>query len=96
VFRSRPASLALVGLFVWPTGCSTYTQIEPAEVADHYQVRVTTTDGERQTIKNPRVEADRITGENARAIPMDQVAEFEAVARTRSQWRSSASWLSGS
>ena len=77
--RSRAASLLLVGLFLWVTGCSTYTQIQPAEVADHYQVRVTTTDGERETIKNPRVEADKITGENARAIPLNQVAELEAV-----------------
>ena len=77
--RSRPVSLALVGLFVCVTACSTYTQIEIGEVSDHHQVRVTTTDGERETIRDPRVEAESIVGDKARAIPLDQVIELEAV-----------------
>ena len=79
MFRNRPVSLALVGLFVWVTGCSTYTQIEPNEVADHYRVRVTTTGDARETIEHPRIEDDRIVGESALSIPLDQVAEVEAV-----------------
>jgi len=46
VFRNRPVSLALVGLFVWVTGCTSWTQIGVSEVADHGKVRVTLTDGE--------------------------------------------------
>ena len=86
MFRNRFVSLALVGLFVWVTACSTYTQIGIGDVADHGKVRVTKTDGERETIKDPRVEVDSIKGlvEKAgylrpRAIPMDEVAALEAV-----------------
>jgi hypothetical protein len=62
VFRNRPVSLALVGLFLWVTGCTSYKQIQLAEVADHGEVRVTTIDGERATVHDPRVEADSIKG----------------------------------
>ena len=92
MFRSRPVLLALVGLFVWVTGCRSYSQIELSEVADHGKVRVTLTDGENATIRDPRVEADSIKGlaENNKAlgvsqdrapwaIPLDQVAALEAV-----------------
>ena len=44
------------------TGCSSYRQIEIGEVADHGKVRVTLTDGERETLHDPYVEADSITG----------------------------------
>jgi len=50
VFRSRPVSLALVGLFVWVTACTSYRQIELAQVADYGQVRVTFADGERVVV----------------------------------------------
>ncbi len=79
MIRSRPVSIALVGLFLWLTGCSSYTQIELGEIADHGKVRVTTTDGDRTTIHNPRVEADSIKGADAGAIPMDAVVKLEAV-----------------
>ena len=81
MFQSRPVSIALVGLFLWVTGCSTYTQIEPGEVADHDKVRITTTDGETLDYYDPRVEADSIKGrvredsEVVYAIPLDRVAE---------------------
>ena len=78
VYRSRPVSLALVGLFVWVTGCTSYKQIELSEVADHGKVRVTLTDGERETVADPRVEADSIKGKDSAAIPLNQVAEVEA------------------
>jgi hypothetical protein len=79
VIRSRTVSLALVGLFVWVTGCSSHTQIELGEVADHGKVRVTLIDGERETIHDPWVEGDSIRSTDADAIPLGQVAEFEAV-----------------
>ena len=86
MFRSRPVSLALVGLFIWLTGCTSYKQIELSEVADHGKVRVTTIDGERETVHNPRVEADSIKGhvnegaeQVARTISVDQVVELEEV-----------------
>jgi len=71
--------LALVGLFIWVTACTSYKQIQLGEIADYGKVRVTTTIGERQTIREPRVEADSIRGKDAYAIPLDQIAEFEAV-----------------
>lgn len=86
MFRSRGGSLALVGLLVWVTGCTSYTQIQLDKVADHGKVRVTTIDGERETVHSPRVEADSIKGQVnqgvehvARTIPVDQVVELEAV-----------------
>jgi hypothetical protein len=78
VYRSRPISLALIGLFVWLTACTSYKQIELSEVADYGKVRVTLTGGERETFADPRVEADSIKGKDAAAIPLDQVAEVEA------------------
>jgi hypothetical protein len=89
VFRSRPVSLALVGLFVWVTACTSYKQIELAEVADHGKVRVTLVDGERETVREPRVEADSIKGfgEKVRpdvkdraplSISFDQIETLEA------------------
>ncbi len=87
--RSRPISLALIGVFVWLTSCTSYKQIQIADVVDHGKVRVTTTDGERATVHDPRLEADSIKGQVnegvehaewiARSIPVDQVIELEAV-----------------
>jgi hypothetical protein len=83
--RRRPVSLILVGLFIWVTACSTYTYVEPGEVADHGKVRVTTSDGEREAVYEPWVRADTIRGRSrqneARAIPMDQVVGLEAVGK---------------
>ena len=86
MLRSRPVSLALVGLFVWMTGCSTYTQIELNEVGDHGKVRVTLTDGERETLRDPRVEGDSIKAvvkegdyRRPRSISVGKVVELEAV-----------------
>ena len=90
MFRSRPVSLTLVGLFVWVTACSSYSQIELGEVADHGKVRVTLTDGERETIHDPSVVTDTIRGhvksryereysDPIVVIPLDQVSTLEAV-----------------
>jgi len=94
VFRSRPVSLALVGLFVWVSACTTYTQIGLNEVADHEKIRVTTSDGERDIIRDPRVDGDSIKGhlqQERRVIinplwsmPVDHVAELEAVGTSAS------------
>ena len=78
MFRNRAASLALVGLFVWLTGCTSYTQIGLGEIAAHGKVRVTLTGGERETIREPRVEADSIKGSEA-AFAVTEVAKLEAV-----------------
>lgn len=90
MFRSCPVSLALVGLFVWVTGCSSYQQIQIADVADHSKVRVTLTGGDRFRLYDPIVGADSITGhekpEGRRyasdriiANPLDQVSMVEAI-----------------
>jgi hypothetical protein len=77
------------------TACSTYTQIQPGEVADHGKVQVTTIDGEKHNVYDPAVEADSIRGrikESARiggdrwsdsvvVIPLESVREI-AVAGT--------------
>ena len=76
--RSRPISLALVGLFVWLAACTSYTQISLDEVSDYAKVRVTTVEGVRETVADPRVETDSIKGKDSAAIPLDQVAEVEA------------------
>ena len=60
MFRNRPVSLALVGLFVWVTACASYKQIEPAQVADYDEVRVTFSDGEQLGLKDVTVEGDSI------------------------------------
>ncbi len=78
MFRNRPVSLALVGLFIWLTACSSYSQIGLAEVADHGKVRVTLTDGERETVRDPWIEADSIRGREA-VFALDQVTKLEAV-----------------
>jgi hypothetical protein len=80
----------LVGLFVWLTACTTYTQIEPGEVADHDHVRVTLSDGQKTELHEPALDADSLRGrvkEVARiggyrwsdsvvVIPLESVAEI--------------------
>jgi hypothetical protein len=53
--------LALVGLFVWVTACTSYKQIEIGEAADHGEVWVTFADGERIVLQEVTVEGDRGT-----------------------------------
>lgn len=77
--RCRPVYLALLGLLLWTTACTSYSAIGVREVADHGKVRVTTMDGERRTIHDPRVEADSIKSRDATAIPLDQVSTLENV-----------------
>ena len=77
--RCRPLSVAWVGLFLWTTACTSYSAIGVHEVPDHGKVRVTTVDGERQTIHDPRVEADSIKSRDATAIPLDHVSTLESV-----------------
>ena len=90
MFRSRPVSLALVGLFVWVTGCHSYKQIELAEMADCGKVRVTLTDGSQIIQTDVTVEGDSIhywqkaeppaKYEAMRvASPLDQVEAVELV-----------------
>jgi hypothetical protein len=81
VFRNRAVSLALVGLFLWLTACTSYKQIERAQVPDHGSVRVTLADGERETLDRPWLTADSIKGYRhieTLSIPLDQVELVEA------------------
>ena len=81
--RNRTVSLAVVGLLVWVTACTSYRQIEIGEVADHDKVRITTTDGEALDYYDPRVEADSIKGRGHKdgemlfALPLNRVSEVE-------------------
>lgn len=84
--RNRAVSSLLVALFLWVTACTSYTQIPLDEVADHGKVRITTIDGKRETVHNPRVQADSIKGhvnkgsveQAAWTVSVDQVAIIEA------------------
>ena len=91
MIRSRPVSLALVGLFVWVTGCTSYSQIEPREVADYGKARVTLDDGRRFVVAHPQIEADSLVGFKAESwtardrvytdsvrVALDQVETLEA------------------
>jgi hypothetical protein len=62
VFRRRPVSLALVGLFLWVTGCQSYKQIPPYAIEGQEKVRVTLADGEREIIRDPVIESDSLRG----------------------------------
>ena len=89
--RNRAVSLALIGLFVWTTACTTsYKQIDIGELPYHNRVRVTRTDGERETLLDPVVVNDAISGRADKArrsndpvvplvIPLEQVSELESV-----------------
>ena len=82
MFRNRPVSLALVGLFVWVTGCHSYKQISIGELRDHTTVRVTLTNGEREEVYYPGVVAGLIRGETDDgfvAFFPESVAKIEAV-----------------
>ena len=68
MFRSRPVSLALIGLFLWVTGCTSYKQIEVGEVTHHGKVRVTFTDGERETLRDPWVDGDSIKAYTSESV----------------------------
>ena len=80
--RSRPVSLALVGLFLWVTACTSYRQIEISEVPDHGKVRVTSVSVGSSVVRNPAIEADSIkgtVGDYDYAIPLAGVEQVEAV-----------------
>ena len=90
MFRNRPVSLALVGLFVWVTACASYKHIEPSELADYDEVRVTFSDGEQLVLSDVTVEGDSIyywqkAEQSAHysavrvSSPLDQVVETEVV-----------------
>jgi hypothetical protein len=79
VYHRRAVSLALVGLLVWVTGCYNYTPIGPSQVGYYGRVRVSTIDGERKVISEPRVEADSLRGKDVRTIALIQVAELEGI-----------------
>jgi len=55
-------SLLLAGMTISLAACTTYTQIGMGEIPEHDRVRVTTTDGERHDVREPRIEADSIKG----------------------------------
>ena len=63
------------------TACTSYKQIGIVEIANHGAVRVTTIDGERETLDRPWLAADSIKGYShleTLSIPSDQVEVVEA------------------
>ena len=82
MLRNRPVSLALVGLFVGVTACTSYTPIDIAEWLDHGKVRVTSVSTGSTEIRDPFVEADSLrgtVGDYDYAIPLAGVSVVEAV-----------------
>ena len=81
MFRNRPVSLALVGLFVWVTGCTYHSQLVLDEVDQYGKVHVTTPTG-LETLYEPTVVSDTLTGltedGEGRAIPLKDVLKLEA------------------
>jgi hypothetical protein len=83
--------LLLIALFLWQTGCSTYTQIQPGEVSDFDHVRVRLADGDRRDLYHPYLEADTIRFNAAQgprspnvtptlfSIPLDRVTEIQGI-----------------
>ena len=63
MYRSRPTPLALVGLFVCVTGCTSHTQIELAQVADYDNIELTMIGGGRTEMRRATVESDSIRGQ---------------------------------
>ena len=92
MFRNRAVSLALVGLCVWLTGCTSWQQIEIAELPDYSVVKVTTTDRDEHQFRDPELVSDTLRGrvmEDARiggyrwsdsvtAIPLGSVQNIES------------------
>ena len=90
MFRNRPVSLALIGLFVWVTACASYNQIELTRIADYDEVRVTFSDGDQHVLSDVTVEGDSIyywqeadKGAQYSAVrtssSLDQVVQVEVV-----------------
>jgi hypothetical protein len=82
VKRSRTVSLALVGLLLWLTGCTSYRVIPVGEAPEHGKVRVTSVSVGSTELRNPRVEADSLKGRVGNydyTIPLAGVSAVEAI-----------------
>lgn len=86
MIRNRIVSLALVGLFVWMTGCNKWVPLEPPYAplqGEYTQLRITQEGGEQVVLEDPRLEADsHLLGtvsdpERVVAIPIDSVQMIE-------------------
>jgi hypothetical protein len=75
---SRTVALALVGLLLWVPACTNYKVIPVSEAPEHGKVRVTLTDGERETLREPWIDGDSIkayTNESVGNLGPQQRAE---------------------
>ena len=82
-FRRTLLLVGLVGFAITQTGCMSYTQIEPADVADYGEIRITTTtNGREETLWEPRIQADTLIGLRGSGdtlrIPLDRLETVEA------------------
>lgn len=67
MFRSRFVSMVLVVLFIWQTGCTYYSQVEIGDLPQRGKVRVTLSDGERQSVYDPWMDGDDLRGWRTKA-----------------------------
>jgi hypothetical protein len=84
--RTRPAAFALLWVFLFGTACTSYRQIQLADVVDYDEVQVTTEDGIRRMFIDPSLEPDSLRGylneeavalDETWAVPLDAVSEVK-------------------
>jgi hypothetical protein len=79
--RKRSASLVLVCLLLWISGCASWTEIGVNDVPDHGKIRVTRPDGDRKVLSDPHLVADTIKGKSGYerlSIPVGDVERVES------------------
>jgi len=65
VFRNRPVSMALVGLFLWSSACTKWVPLEPPyspPQEEYGKLRVTNERGVPVVLEEARLEADSVWG----------------------------------
>lgn len=86
--RSHATSLALVGLFLWQAGCTSFHRIPRASmVADYGEVEVRLYDGSKVKLAEPNIEKDSIRGRHRASsdggrsarTPADTVVAFSLI-----------------
>lgn len=60
--RLIPAVAILMAGLLCVSGCTTYKPIAPADVGGYDEIRLKTTDGKREYLREPRTVADTIVG----------------------------------
>jgi len=80
--RMRPALAALMVGSLCCASCTSYRQIEPADILSHEEIRITTDLGYEESLWEPQVHADTLIGRvasgDALLLPLDNIQDIEA------------------